>query len=145
MKYFENFFENIEYEITDKEQIKNIFKKYAIDINNEILEKTVVYPGETLHSISYKIYGTIDYWWLIAMVNGLNDIFDVYYSESLFEERAKTLANEYLEENPSTTKTFDELYLEFYNKLKDEQIYEIYVVNPNYIDVVIDILKKAKF
>ena len=34
-----------------------------------------VISGDTLKSISYKIYGTINYWWLIAKLNRIDDAF----------------------------------------------------------------------
>lgn len=32
--------------------------------------------GDSLKLISYRTYGTIDYWWLIAKVNGISDVLE---------------------------------------------------------------------
>lgn len=35
-----------------------------------------VRQGDSLKLLSYRTYGTIDYWWLIAKVNGISDVLE---------------------------------------------------------------------
>jgi len=36
-----------------------------------------VEAGDTLYLISYKFYGKVDYWWVIADYNNIYDVFDI--------------------------------------------------------------------
>jgi len=151
MKYFSKLFNNVEYDfgLNVPVVIKNIFRQYDIDISNpEIIKLEHIYANETLHEISYKLYGTIDYWWVLALLNGIKDWFDVYYNDNLFMAKAKKLAQQYFDDNKITDYTqeqFYEKYLEFYEQLKNNQQYTIMVINPEYMtDALIKIFETIK-
>lgn len=70
----------------------NFYNKTIVDgieeydyLYNNISKLTLSYPVEyyrvqendlmRMDLISYKIYGSIEYWWIIATINGIEDIF----------------------------------------------------------------------
>lgn len=64
----------------DREPFMNIFRSYSLD---EDLTSDVVYydtyevgDGERWDSISYKLYGTPYLWWIIALMNDVNNPFE---------------------------------------------------------------------
>lgn len=65
---------------SDKEYFLNLFKSYIVD--NEVLEKEDFFhfyqaeENDWWENISYKYYGTVNLWWLIAMVNNVNNPFE---------------------------------------------------------------------
>jgi len=48
------------------------------DIPSEYIETYVIKSGDHLKSISYRKYGTIDFWWIIAKVNGIEDVLNPF-------------------------------------------------------------------
>lgn len=48
--------------------------------------------GETLHDVSYSLYGTTDYWWLLALINNYNDVhYDMMIKDDVLQKLAKQL------------------------------------------------------
>lgn len=81
MKYF-IYLEDITYELNDDEliKIKNLFNKlylqnYDFTSNSDFLINYTVADGETPESVSYKYYGTTEYWWIVMMINNIKDVF----------------------------------------------------------------------
>ena len=149
MKYFSSLFDDIDYDfgLNNPVKIKNIFKQYKIDVkNDEILKLEHIYANETLHEISYRLYGTIDYWWVLAFLNDIKDWFDVYYNDNIFMSKAQYLAEQYFQNDPNVTnEEFQEKYLEYYKSLKENQRTAILIIDNAYInDVVIDIIQQIK-
>ena len=151
MKYFSKLFDTIDYDfdLDSLVTIRNIFKQYALEIENkEILKLEHIHANETLHEISYRLYGTTDYWWIIALLNDIKDWFEVYYNDNIFMGKAQLLAKQYFEDNKITDYTKEEFqakYLEYYDKLKNEQRYTIVTIDPEYInDVIVQVIEKLK-
>lgn len=46
------------------------------DIRKASVKEHICRNGDNLRFISYKYYGTISYWWLIAKVNNISDCFE---------------------------------------------------------------------
>ena len=80
MKYFNNL-ETIEYKLNGQQkEIKNLFNKLYLqnlrtEENPEFFQDYIVKQNETPEDVSYKMYGTTDYWWIICMINGVEDVF----------------------------------------------------------------------
>jgi hypothetical protein len=94
--------------------------------------------GETLFSVSQTLYGTQDYWWLIAVINGIYDIyFDIALSNTVIQE----IADDELSDGYSASDLllkYDELTAEN----DDKRV--IKVINPPDIKRVILTILKAK-
>jgi hypothetical protein len=88
MAYFENL------PILDYEgnKIRDIFKNVVIT-NTPSDDWYNVYQlndNETLYDVSLKLYGTVDYWWLLAIINGVNDLhYDIYMNDNMIQKLAK--------------------------------------------------------
>lgn len=74
MKYFENL-PTVTY--STNYSVKNIFKrfKFVDAIDNEDIINVRMLNNETLHSLSYKYYGDETFWWVLALMNDIKDIF----------------------------------------------------------------------
>lgn len=48
--------------------------------------------GETLHDVSYNLYDTVDYWWLLALVNSYDDVhYDMFIKDETLQKLSKQL------------------------------------------------------
>ena len=60
--------------------IKNLFTKYDIIIdykkNVEVILSYDIKENETIEQVSYKVYDTIDYWWIVAVFNDITNPFN---------------------------------------------------------------------
>jgi hypothetical protein len=80
---------NIQY---GSEELKNIFFKYIIknNINREFLSVYRLKDGQSLEEVSYELYGKVDYWWIIAFINKIDDVvFDIPINEKMLKFIAK--------------------------------------------------------
>jgi len=46
------------------------------DVPEDLIEYYEVKNNDHLKLISYSLYGTIDFWWLIAKINGIDDVLE---------------------------------------------------------------------
>jgi len=73
--------------------VTNIFHKYVFISSNEGKVKeyfdTDIEEGETPESLSYKHYGTTDYWWIVLI---FNNIIDPFYDWLLSREAMEDIA-----------------------------------------------------
>lgn len=116
LDYFDNFFEqeinlskyltrfsNEEYELKFsnlqpvKVTIKNLFEQSKIvqDYKTQVttFTKYRIQDKEKLEDISYNLYETVDFWWIIAIFNGIkNPFYDLPLSEEQIVVLASTLA-----------------------------------------------------
>lgn len=88
---FTNLFPEIFY---DKEEIGtpilDIWNNYRVvafpkDAENTAYNYYSVSEGDTLYRISYTIYGTIAYWWIIALSNGADNPYT--FLEDVLQDR----------------------------------------------------------
>jgi hypothetical protein len=92
MDYFENLPKvSVTYGNTTN-LIRNLFFKVRVasDINEEYLITYKIRDGQTLEDIAEDIYGDAGLWWVIALVN---DIEDVYFDLPLDPNSVQTIAN----------------------------------------------------
>lgn len=84
----------------NNQQFRNLFKKVFIENmeENQLID-TKINEYDTLTALSYNLYGSTDYWWVIAC---LNNIQDINFSIPL----TSTQINDIAQEN-STNYTFD--------------------------------------
>lgn len=43
----------------------------------------IVQDGDSWHSISKQIYGTREFWWVLALFNNVQDPFEIFFSSSI--------------------------------------------------------------
>jgi hypothetical protein len=92
MDYFENLPKiNITYGNTTN-LIRNLFFKITIGttINEEFLIVYKINDGQTLEDIAEEVYGDSALWWVIAIINNIQD---VYYDLPLDPNSVQTIAN----------------------------------------------------
>lgn len=57
----------------------NILKRLNLNVDNlndkEVFDEYLFKPGDSYTKVSYKYYGTIELWWLICIVNKINNPF----------------------------------------------------------------------
>lgn len=91
MKYFNNL-PKIEY---DGNVLRDIHKKLEIvdsSLTDQMLMKYRLTDGETLQDVSNNLYGTIDYWWLLATLNGIDDVhYDIMIKDEILQKLAKQI------------------------------------------------------
>lgn len=137
MKYFE-LLPKITY--GDIYSIRNLNKKYYFlnDINPEYLSTYDISDGESLESICVDQYKDPSLWWLIAILNDIEDIiFDLPLTEEILQTIARDLA--------TTDSVLDDtLYLEKYDLLVDENDTKrtIRIFKPEFIQKVLSEISK---
>jgi hypothetical protein len=89
---FENFF-NI-YESSSGYRFFNLLKNISIfpSENSEIEDEYIADGVDTWYSISFKLYGTINLWWLVCLYNGTINPFNPIKSKTVL----KVLKGEYV-------------------------------------------------
>lgn len=75
VNFFEKFFSFINYDGDFCRDIFRIFRFQNNGLDNNILENYSIKDGETLQSISLELYDSQDYWFVIAIVNNIEDPF----------------------------------------------------------------------
>lgn len=146
MKYFINLPE-IEYVFSDVDQIikmKNIFYKLNLNITSDSVKFYKIKEIKRIDTISFELYGTVEYWWIISLLNNIQDvIFDLPVGDELLQQIAmRTTLEEY-------TLITDPGAIEFYSSVLDELIIEndskrkIWIVKPSYISEVVSKLIRA--
>lgn len=67
--------------------LRRVVSREGTDENFSALAEYEVQSGETPEMTSYKLYGTVDYYWVILLVNNVKDrYYDWPLSEQQFEE-----------------------------------------------------------
>jgi hypothetical protein len=137
MQYFENL-EILNYSIPNypDAKLRNIFNTLKLDIDEDFIQTYRIDEVKRLDQISYELYETTNYWWIIALLNDINDIiFDIPVSDEVLMEAAKKKTLEEYE----TIEAGMDYYLELYEQYQEvnESKRVINVVIPSYISRVI--------
>lgn len=77
-------------------------RHYSVDLHKKLvlaraldsnwITSYALTDGETLHDVSYSLYGTTDYWWLLALINNYNDVhYDMMIKDDVLQKLAKQL------------------------------------------------------
>jgi len=109
INYFETIFPTIvNY---DGDFCRDLYRAYDIlqtNLDDNIIEDYVVKKDDTLYSISKALYDTSDYWFAIALINGIQDPFYDFpqTNESLYRTVLKINNNIY------DNRVFEELAIE---------------------------------
>ena len=70
--------------------LKRVKVREKIRDNLALYDKYDVESGETPETVSYKVYGTVDYYWVILMINDIKDrYYDWPLSYQQFEDYVK--------------------------------------------------------
>jgi len=119
--------------IYEGQEVTNIFKRFTFiddykDNASAVYEYELV-GGETPDLVSYKVYGTPDYWWVILLFNDIFDPFnDWYKSHREVEILAQKLLPNWESDTVAYTLKLEELHEA--NDLKRK----IKILKPIYID-----------
>lgn len=146
MKHFVNL-PDIEFtpDDLDSATMKNLF--YVLKLNvqdSEIVDLYNITGVKRIENISYELYGTTDYWWIIAKMNNINDIiFDLPISEEVLQQLA-------MDETLEQYEAIDdegamEYYVEQFEILVEENDSKrhLNVINPSAIGSVITEIAKS--
>lgn len=151
MKYFEKL-PLVEY-TTDDEQIalmRNIFYNFKLNISGKNYYKLYKISNiKRLDQISYELYGTTEYWWILAYINGIVDIiFDLPLESEILHQIALEEAKEipeYLEEDGTLNVDGMDYYVDRVDELEAENDLKrtIKVIAPEAITDVIYHINKS--
>lgn len=118
----------------------------------ELFVSFKVMDDEKLENISYKLYGTSDYWDLLLMINGMDPLVDMPYNSDTIINKVQTELNIYFyftySHAPlSNAARITELTSEFTTnaELLNEKFRYINVIRPSSISLLIKLLKDNKF
>lgn len=94
--------------------IKNLFIKYTLDIkfknNINLINRYEIPEGEMPEAVSYKVYDTVDFWWLVLV---FNEIENPLKDWPLSQEQINSLADSYSEqEGKYTRQTYYDMLFE---------------------------------
>lgn len=76
------------------DRIRDIFKEIYIisKLNSDWFSYYRMSDEQTLHDVSYELYGSINYWWFLAIINEIKDVhFDTSISDDILQKLAKDL------------------------------------------------------
>jgi hypothetical protein len=137
MQYFENL-EILNYSIPNypDAKLRNIFNTLKLDIDEDFIQTYRIDGVKRLDQISYELYETTNYWWIIALMNDINDIiFDIPVSDEALMEAAKKKTLEEYETIEDGMDYYLELYEQYQEDNESKRVIE--VVIPSYISKVI--------
>jgi hypothetical protein len=146
MYYFENL-PIVDYDSLDSEEIvklRNIFWRLELgELDTDLMRYYRIDGDKRLDTISFELYGTPHYWWIISFINNIQDIiFDLPLKEDMLQQIAtdRALAVYPTLSHPGAlayrSEQLDELVAEYDEKRL------IRVVNQAYIGrVITEILK----
>lgn len=127
-------------------------KVYEIIINyKDRLSKYRVDPYDTLEKISYKLYGTTNYWDILLLINKLDPLFCTPVSDDYIETRTTQMSSkykeevyfQYMEDIPAYEILNDDISAYFHKLNEDRRV--ILIVNPNSIESMITTLRQTGF
>ena len=137
----------------DEYIVSDYFSKdiYVYDVISEIsqfLEIYLIDNNDQLENISYKLYGTADYWDVLLLVNNRDPLFqmpfDYDYIENARDKTLESFSNTVSNLTEDKKKEFGEKFLE---KLQEEnESYRfIYVVKRQNINDVLTLFKEKGY
>jgi hypothetical protein len=147
MLYFESL-PSIEYNFTDVNQtikMKNIFYQLQLDIDLRTFTRFYRIDGfKRIDTISFELYNSTEYWWIIALLNNINDIiFDLPVDDNMLRQIAMNLTLEKYDDIEEVEAL--NYYLSVFDneQLKNDDKRLISVVNTEHMGQVIsEILKR---
>jgi hypothetical protein len=144
MNYFETL-PKVNYLFDDQYvKMRNIFYYLKIEfITKEFLKIYRIQETKRIDEISYDIYGMVDYWWLICLIN---DIKDIIFDLPISDEIVYSIANKYTlaKFGDLTTQEAVDYYVVKLDELIEinESKRVIYIVDPNQISRVLSEITK---
>lgn len=131
---------------------KKISIREFINLHPNLFYSYNVMDDEKLENISYKLYGTSDYWDLLLMLNDMNPLIDMPYNSDTIINGVQTQLNTYFYYSYShaplsNVSRINELTTEFSEnaELKNETFRYIIVIKPTALPEFIKLLKDNKF
>jgi hypothetical protein len=119
--------------VYEGQKVTNIFKKFTFvqdyKNNSRAVDEYDLVGGETPEMVAYKVYGTVDYWWVVCL---FNDIFDPLGDWYLSHREVEILAQKMLPTWETDTVAYTEKLEELHaaNDLKKK----IKILKPFYIE-----------
>lgn len=112
-------------------------KNWKSVIDDEWLSNYIVPRDSRLDKIAYNLYENPNMWWVILLVNDINNPFDWILSDDEIMELANVLS---LSENTYPLRVYQNLLFDYYNDRRN-----IKIIKPEYLTNFIQALKnKAK-
>jgi hypothetical protein len=119
-----NYFENLPIVNINDEEFRNLFHRVLITyVKDEQISTYQWKDGDTLPLIAYRLYGSAQLWWVLAL---LNDIRDINYDMPLTTQQIEDIASE-----TATYYQFSDSVLASGNQQIDTGYSEITVEFPN--------------
>ena len=99
-------------DFTNTVSIDNVLKKY-----DEFIKTIQVDEDEKIENLSFKLYGTTDYWDMLIILNGMKSMIELPVNYDKVVERAKNKFNKWLKifSKLKTQEQKDQKYEEFLN------------------------------
>lgn len=116
----------VAYDITNIEDKGDFFFEYKIE------------GSKNIDTISYEIYGNASFYWIIIMINNIQDVF---FDLPLSENELRLIAKNRVEENNESMDKFYEYYTELENENNNKRI--LLVVRPEYLNRFLTLLEEA--
>jgi hypothetical protein len=93
---YENIFKVYQTLDNNKDYFYNIIKNINVpqDVNNDLFYATTLQPNTPLTILSYQVYGTTYLWWLICIINNIQNPFD----PTIYGKTIKVLNPNYLQQ-----------------------------------------------
>jgi len=91
MNYFENL-PKVKYKTSGypDANMRNLFFNLNLEINDNYIQIYRIDQTKRLDQISFDLYGDVSYWWIIALINGIQDIiFDLPVDEEYLHSVVK--------------------------------------------------------
>ena len=100
-------------DFTNTVSIDNVLKKY-----DEFIKTIQVDEDEKIENISFKLYGTTDYWDMLIILNGMKSMIELPVNYDKVVERAKNKFNKWLKifSKLKTQEQKDQKYEDFLNR-----------------------------
>ena len=120
------------------------------DIKNTYFTSHRLDDNDKLERLSYDIYGTTDYWDLLAMINDKDPLFGMSYDFENYTSYTDTFIEDYNDiysNKPLSENRILELKNEFYeiNRIKNEGNRYIYIVIPSRLQEFLKLIKLEGF
>lgn len=139
MKYFEQF-ETLN--INDNNFRDLFFRVVSTSISEEQITIYTLSDYETIKDLSYGFYGSVDYWWVIAI---LNNVYDLNFDWVLTNEEINTIAKEKATDESGEVNTTD--FLNYFDELvsQNDEKREVKLLQKTYInDFITDFIAQLQ-
>lgn len=125
----------------------DIFSLKEVDEIKDNIVTISVDNNDTLEKISHRIYGSTDYWDILAILNDRDSIFGLSFDDDIVEIMAKRKYEKYISSFTDNIIFGDRLFNEILNEelSLNEEKRKLKIIHPSQIFKITTILRKQKF